>query len=75
MARQKLSSAQMRKSIIEQTAKAVGGNVRFIEAGLEIRPRDGSPNWDANISIAPMAVIRAFAEALGNMQNRYDIEW
>jgi hypothetical protein len=75
MARQKISSVQMRNRIIEQTAKAVGGNARFVEAGLEIRPRNGTPNWDANISIAPKAVIRAFVAALSNMQNEFDINW
>jgi hypothetical protein len=75
IARQKITYAEMRQSIIEQTAKAVGGNVRFVEAGLEIRQRNGTPNWDANISIAPTKVNKAFAEALGNMQNQYDIEW
>jgi hypothetical protein len=75
MARRKISSASMRTSLIEHTAKAVGSNARFVEAGLEIRPRDGTPNWDANISIAPTKVIQAFAEVLGNMQHQYDIEW
>ena len=75
MARQKLPFTEVRKSLIEQTTKAVGGNARFVEAGLEIRQRDGTPNWDANISIAPTAVIRAFAEALSEMQNQYNIEW
>jgi hypothetical protein len=68
MARRKLPSAEVRKSLIEQTTKAVGNTARFVEAGLEIRRRDGTPNWDANISIAPNAVIRAFAEALSRMQ-------
>jgi hypothetical protein len=34
-----------------------------------------TPNWDANISVAPTKVNKAFAEALSNMQNQYDIEW
>jgi hypothetical protein len=75
MARQKVPFAEMRKHLVEQTAKVVGGNVRFVEAGLEIRPRGGTPNWDANISIAPKAVIRAFVEAVRNMQKEYDVSW
>jgi hypothetical protein len=75
MDRRKISFAELRKHIIEQTTKAVGANARFVEAGLEIRPRDGTPNWDANISIAPAAVVRAFAETLGSMKKAYDIAW
>jgi hypothetical protein len=75
MPRRKVPFAEMRKSIIEQTIKAVGANARFVEAGLEIRPKTGTPNWDANISIAPTKVIQAFAQALAKMQNEFDIEW
>jgi len=75
MARHKIPYTEMRKRIIEETAKAVGANARFVEAGLEIRPREGTPNWNANISIAPKAVNQAFAETLGSMQKTYDVAW
>lgn len=75
MARRKITYTEMRKRIIEETAKALGTNARFVEAGLEIRPREGAPNWNANISIAPKSVNQAFAETLGSMQKAYDVAW
>lgn len=74
-ARQKISFGEVRKGLIERTAKAVGNNARFVEAGLEIKRRDGTPNWVANIGIAPTTVSKAFDEALTTMQNQYNIEW
>ena len=61
--------------LIERTTKAVGNNARFVEAGLEIKQRDGTPNWAANIGIAPTSVTKAFDEALYAMQSQYNIEW
>jgi hypothetical protein len=75
MARRKIPFIEMRKRIIEETTKVVGNNARFVEAGLEIRPRQGTPNWIANISIAPESVNQAFAEAIGSMQKAYDVAW
>jgi hypothetical protein len=74
-ARQKISFGEVRKILIERTTKAVGANARFVEAGLEIKRRDGTPNWAANIGIAPNPVIKAFDEALDSMQSQYNIEW
>ena len=73
--RQKISFGEVRKSLIERTTKAVGNNARFVEAGLEIKQRDGTPNWVANIGIAPTSVTKAFDEALYAMQSQYNIEW
>src|SRR5580698_8895049 len=75
MARKTLTFFEVRKSLIEQTAKVVGANARFVEAGLEIRKRKGKRNWDANIGIAATTVLSASAQALDKIQNEYDIEW
>ena len=75
MVRQKLALAEMRKRFLEQTTKVLGNHARFIAAGLEITQRKGSPNWDANIGIAPSVVHKTFLRVLGEMKNKYDIAW
>jgi hypothetical protein len=73
--RQKLSLAEMRNRILEQTTTALENNARFIAAGLEIKQREGTPNWEANIGVAPGTVHKTFLRVVGEMKRKYDIVW
>jgi hypothetical protein len=75
MGRTKISLTTMRDYLIDQTSDALRRDARMIAGQLIIRKRDGTPNWDANIGIAPPPLLKAFAVALNALQGEYDIEW
>jgi hypothetical protein len=73
--RTKIPLSAMRDYLIDQTTDALRRDARMIAGQLVIRKREGVPNWDANIGIAPPIVLKAFGVALKALQREHDIEW
>jgi hypothetical protein len=57
------------------TGKPLKRDGKFLARMIVIRRREGEPNWDANIGVAPPDVLKAFGIALQTMQENYDVEW
>jgi hypothetical protein len=72
---QKISQLIVRDYLIDRTTDELRGDARFIAKKIEFRPRDGEPNWDANIGLAELVVLKAFGRALVKLQRVYDIDW
>lgn len=72
--REKLGLEELRKRLLKETTE-LGHNARFVGAGLEIKPLKGTPNWDANIGVAPAVVHKTFLRVVGELKNKFDILW
>jgi hypothetical protein len=75
MMRTKIPLDQIRNYLIDWTTDELRADARFIAKSIEIRQREGEPNWDANIGISIPAVVAAFGRAVGRLRREYDIEW
>jgi hypothetical protein len=75
MQRQTISLEQLRAYLIDRTTDFLRRDARFIHTELKVRQRDGTPNWDANIGIAPPKVLEAFADSLAEQQREFDVAW
>jgi hypothetical protein len=60
----KLSAAEIVDALVKQTTRELGRDAEFIRDQIGLRRRDGDPNWDANIGLAPPTVLAAFGRAL-----------
>jgi hypothetical protein len=60
--------------LISEATRALGKDAGFLCERLEIRRREGDPNWDADIGISEPDVVAAFGCALSQIRRAYDLE-
>jgi hypothetical protein len=75
MARRKLALSKLGDLLVDLTTKMLKRDATFLARMIVVRRREGEPNWDANIGVAPPEVLKAFGLALQTMQENYDVEW
>jgi hypothetical protein len=74
MERQRVAEAALLGILIHETGRALGKDANFLGEKIEIRKRNGEPNWDANCGIAGPPIIKAFATALNKTQALYNLD-
>jgi hypothetical protein len=74
MERSKVAEATLIEMLLNETTHALKKDASFLGKQIEIRRRDGEPNWDANCGIGGTRVVKAFGVALTKVQAQYDLE-
>lgn len=64
-----VAEATLVEILLQETTKALGRNASLLGKQIEIRGRNGNPNWDANCNIAG-----TFGIALTKVQAQYDLD-
>jgi hypothetical protein len=72
--RQRVAKATLLQILIDETGRALGKDAHFLGQKIEIRKRDGEPNWDANCGIVGPPITKAFAIALNKVQAQYNLD-
>jgi hypothetical protein len=75
MRRTKITLDEMKNYLIDGTTYELVADATFVAKSIEIRQREGQPNWDANIGISIPAVVAAFGRAVRRLQREHDIQW
>jgi hypothetical protein len=60
--------------LLNATAIGIGRDASFLRSHIEVRRREGAPNWDANCGNNEPFVVNCFAIAVDEAQKMYDLE-
>jgi hypothetical protein len=74
MPRERLSREMLIPVLVREISRQLRHEPPDLARRVEIRHREGEPNWDATIGIAPLHLLRAFNDALATTQAMYDLE-
>ena len=74
MERQRVAEATLLEILIQETGRELGKDANFLGQKIQIRRRDGEPNWDANCGIAGLPIIKGFATALNTVKAQYNLD-
>jgi hypothetical protein len=72
--RQTVATATLAEIIEAEFSKSLGRSAADYMPRVQIRPREGQPNWDGNIGTIAMPILSAFNEALDRVKTAYDLD-
>jgi hypothetical protein len=72
--RQKISLAALAEIIEGEFNKTLGRSCASYMPRVGFRGRDGEPNWDVDIGLAPPDVLSAFLGAIDVVKAKFDID-
>ena len=72
--RQTVAAATLREIIEAEFSKSLGRSAADYMPRVQLRSREGQPNWDGNIGTIALPILSAFNEALERVKTAYDLD-
>ena len=70
----KISIGELEEALIKETTRQLGCDAGGIGEKIEVRHRQGDPNWDAGIGLSLHEVVAAFGRVCSTLRKQYDLE-